>query len=292
MKQMMIGNAHIDPVWFWRWQEGYHEVKATFRSALDRMNETPGFIFTCACADYYRWVEENEPALFEEIRRRVQEGRWVIAGGMWIQPDMNVPSGESIARHLMMSQRYFRERFGITVQTGYNVDTFGHNAMLPQLLRRAGISSYVWMRPQLHENSAVPQGSMLWESPDGSQVAAHRIAFEYTRAHDLPGKLQKTFELSDQLSQPMMCFYGVGNHGGGPTIENLAQIEAYKASGERGDEVDYGSPDAFFAMLRAEGHPLPVWNQELQHHASGCYSTHSTSKKKMREAENALLRME
>ena len=142
MKQLMIGNAHLDPVWFWRWQEGYQEVKATFRSALDRMNEFPGFIFTCACADYYRWVEENAPDMFEEIRSRVSEGRWVIVGGMWIQPDLNISSGESLARQLLLSQRYFKERFGLTASVGYNVDGFGHSAMLPQLYRKAGVSAY------------------------------------------------------------------------------------------------------------------------------------------------------
>ena len=140
---MMIGNAHIDPVWLWRWKEGYHEVKATFRSALDRMNENPEFVFSCACADYYRWVEESDPEMFREIQRRVAQGQWVIAGGLWIQPDMNTPSGESFVRHLLYSQRYFYEKFGRIAVTGYNVDSFGHNAMMPQLFRLSGIENYV-----------------------------------------------------------------------------------------------------------------------------------------------------
>ena len=155
---MMIGNAHIDPVWLWQWQEGYQEIKATFRSALDRMEENEAFVFTCACAEYYRWVEENDPEMFEEISQRVAEGRWVLAGGMWVQPDMNTPCGESIARHLLYSQRYFFSRFKKTASFGYNVDTFGHNAMLPQLLKKAGIENYVWMRPDKGENPNIPEG--------------------------------------------------------------------------------------------------------------------------------------
>ena len=159
MKTMhMIGNAHIDPVWLWQWREGYHEVKATFRSALDRMEETQDFVFTCACACYYEWVEENDPEMFELIRQRVREGRWVLVGGMWIQPDMNTPSGESIARQLRYSQRYFKEKFGVTVKVGYNVDSFGHTAMLPQLLKKAGVENYVWMRPMINENAEIPEG--------------------------------------------------------------------------------------------------------------------------------------
>ena len=155
-QQFLIGNAHLDPVWFWRWQDGFHEVKATFQSALDRLNEHKTFIFTCASAAYYAWVEENAPEMFGEIKRRVQEGRWVIVGGMWIQPDMNTPGGEALCRQLLYSKRYFMEKFNVDVQIGYNVDTFGHNAMTPMLLRKAGMDRYVWMRPGVHENADIP----------------------------------------------------------------------------------------------------------------------------------------
>lgn len=288
----MIGNAHIDPVWLWQWREGFHEVMATFRSALDRMEENPRFVFTCACAAYYRWVEQADPGMFEEIRQRIGEGRWVLAGGMWIQPDMNVPSGESLARQLLVSQRWFLKRFGRTATFGYNVDSFGHNASVPMLLRAAGIHSYVWMRPGVHENAAIPEGPLEWESPDGSRVHAYRIAGEYTGARDLPDKIDRLLAFGDRLGRPVMCFYGVGNHGGGPTIENLRQIDAYLAEAPRGGEVHYGSPADVFQALEGEIRPLPVWRGELQHHASGCYSTHAPSKLRHRRAENALLRME
>ena len=146
-KVHMIGNAHLDPVWLWTWQDGYSEVLATFRSALDRMNEDKNYIFTCACACYYKWILETDPAMFEEIKARVKEGRWVIVGGWWIQPDCTRPSGESFARQALYSQRFFRKHFGIQAKTGYNVDSFGHNAMMPQLLKEGGMSAYVYMRP-------------------------------------------------------------------------------------------------------------------------------------------------
>ncbi|HEY3523762.1 MAG TPA: hypothetical protein VGK63_08660, partial [Candidatus Limnocylindrales bacterium] len=132
----MIGNSHIDPVWLWQWPEGYGEVRATFRSALDRMNEYPEFIFTADSAAYYAWIEEIDPAMFEEIRTRVAEGRWQLAGGWWVEPDCNLPAGESFVRHALYSQRFFLSRFGRSATVGLNVDPFGHHAMLPQLLRR------------------------------------------------------------------------------------------------------------------------------------------------------------
>lgn len=136
-KLYLIGNAHLDPVWMWRWQEGFAEIKATFKSALDRMNEFEDFKFTSACACYYQWVEKNAPDMFDEICKRVKEGRWEIAGGWYIQPDCNIPSGESFARQGLYSQRYFREKFGKIAKTGYNVDSFGHNGNLPQILKKA-----------------------------------------------------------------------------------------------------------------------------------------------------------
>ena len=292
LKIYMIGNAHIDPVWLWQWREGYQEVMATFRSALDRMQEDPGFVFTCGCAAYYSWVEDADAELFSEIRRRVAEGRWVLAGGMWIQPDMNIPSGESLARQLLISQRWFWERFGRMAEFGYNVDSFGHNASVPMLLNAAGLTDYVWMRPGAHENGAIPEGPMQWEAPDGSCVRAYRIAGEYTGAHGMGEKIEQMAAFGGRIGAPVMCFYGVGNHGGGPTIENLCQIRAYMAAPQAGVEVCFASPRDYFAALRAERIRLPVWQGELQHHASGCYSTHSLSKRRHRQAENALVRME
>ena len=289
----MIGNAHIDPVWLWRWQEGYQEIKATFQSALDRMDETDEFVFTAACADYYRWVEENAPEMFEKIRARVAEGRWRIVGGMWIQPDCNMPSGESFARQLLYSQRYFREKFGVTVRTGYNVDSFGHNAMLPALLRRAGIENYVFLRPNAWENPRVPGPLFRWRAPDGSEVNAFRILDGYGSGYgSVREDVARALEAEDRMGYPIMCFYGVGNHGGGPTIQNLKSIREYQRNGAKGAEVAFSHPDAYFDQIRARNPELPVWNGELQHHASGCYSATSLIKRLNRRAENALIRCE
>lgn len=143
----LIANAHLDPVWQWRVPEGLSLVKSTFRSALDRMNEFPDYTFTSACASYYKWIKLNEPEMFEEIKQRVKEGRWAIVGGMWVQPDCNIPSGEAFCRHMLYSQKFFKENFGFIVKTGYNVDSFGHNGMLPQLLKKSGIDNYIYQRP-------------------------------------------------------------------------------------------------------------------------------------------------
>src|SRR5919202_5881974 len=129
----MIGNAHLDPVWLWQWQEGFQAAKATFASALERMEESEDFLFTSSSAAIYEWIEHNEPAMFEAIRRRIAEGRWYLAGGWWIQPDCNLPSGEALVRQELYGQRYLKDKFGVIARVGYNVDSFGHSATIPQI---------------------------------------------------------------------------------------------------------------------------------------------------------------
>ena len=300
----LVGYAHLDPVWLWRWQVGFAEIKATFRSALDRMNEFPDFIFTYPCASYYQWVEENAPDMFDEIVTRVKEGRWNITGGMWVQPDCNIPSGESFARHFLLSQRYFKEKFGITAITGYNVDSFGHNASMPKLLQAAGIKRYVMMRPDNSENPDIPDLAFRWESGDGSRVLAYKIPNGYASYIHHQGAFLSEYEdekavssinIADSAEIPTMYFYGVGNHGGGPTIKSLRTLERLRA-GEDGERFVYSTPDRYFDEISGVTDSLslpvisglPVWKTDMQHHASLCYSACSEIKRNNRRAENRL----
>jgi alpha-mannosidase len=160
----MIGNAHIDPVWLWRWQEGFHEVKASFPFALERMKEYPDFTFVASSAAFYKWVEESDPTMFAEIQQRVKEGRWGIVGGWWVEPDCNIPAGESFVRHGLDGRRYFKEKFGVTAQTGFNVDSFGHAGTLPQILKKSGLDYYVFLRSMPHASGcyAAHSGIKRW----------------------------------------------------------------------------------------------------------------------------------
>ena len=289
----LIGNAHLDPIWLWRWQEGCGEVLQTFRSALDRMNEYDDFIFTCSSAAYYKWVEEIDQAMFEEITARVKEGRWVPVNGWWVQPDCNMPSGESFARQALYSQLYYYEKFGLVCRTGYNVDSFGHNAMLPQLLKLGGMDTYVMMRPNSTENPHIPTPLFWWQSPDGSKVLTYRIPNSYCLSGEqaLDTALDAYEQLSSETQRDLMLFYGVGNHGGGPTrfdIDYLCQ----KSNEEAYRNIKFSSPDQFFKDIQSSLPQLPVWSEDLQHHASGCYSVVSSVKKSNRYNENNLINSE
>jgi alpha-mannosidase len=283
----LIGNSHIDPVWLWQWPEGYQEVRATFRAALDLMSGYPELIFTCDSVAYYEWIEEVDPGMFDEIRSRVAEGRWEIVGGWWVEPDCNIPSGESFVRHGLVSQRYFQEKFGRIATVGYNVDPFGHNAMLPQILSKSGMDAYVFMRPGPHEMT-LPSPIFWWQSPDGARVLAFRLPHEYCSSReDLGYHLDKSLAQLPARWDEMMAFYGVGNHGGGPTRENLQSIRRLDGAGSMPHLV-HSTPRRFFDQMLSSGRELPVVEGELQHHAVGCYSAHSGIKRWMRRSESSL----
>ncbi len=285
----LIGNAHLDPIWLWRWQEGCNEVLQTFRSALDRLKEYDDFVFTCSSAAYYKWVEELDPDMFAEIQKAVKDGRWFPVNGWWVQPDCNMPSGESFARQALYSQLYYYEKFGKICRTGYNVDSFGHNAMMPQLLRQGGMCAYVMMRPETHEHADAPQDLFWWDSCDGSRVLTYRISGGYATSgsDSLDKKINDHKHRAAADGHGMMLFYGVGNHGGGPTRGDIEHLkEKMKTDGF--EELKFSDPDDFFREMLVTPLDIPVWTDELQHHASGCYSATSLVKQLNRKAENRL----
>ncbi|MEM3715912.1 MAG: glycoside hydrolase family 38 C-terminal domain-containing protein [Candidatus Bathyarchaeia archaeon] len=287
----MVGNSHIDPVWLWGWQEGCQVVRSTFRNILNLMKKFPEFIFTSSSAVFYEWVESIEPEMFEEIKRMVKAGRWVIVGGWWVEPDCNIPCGESFIRQALYGQRYFKEKFGLMAEVGYNIDSFGHNAMLPQILAKCRLKSYVFMRPNAYENKEVPGEVFWWESPDGSRVLCYRIPFSYETKGNIVNRIEKFMEIIKPPLEDYMCFYGKGDHGGGPTEEDIIGI--IEADG-RVDlpKIIFSSPNIFFKRIIEKNVQLPVFHGELQHHASGCYSAHSEVKRNNRVAENLLLTAE
>lgn len=280
-KVYMVANGHLDPVWLWRWQEGFSEILATYRSALDRMNEFPQYKFTSACAAYYQWIEKVDPEMFAEIQTRVKEGRWEIVGGWFIQPDCNLPDGESFARHALISQRYFKEKFGVIAKTGYNVDSFGHNASLPKILKESGMDNYIFMRPDVNEKD-ICADLFAWESDDGSKVKTHRIIKRYDIFEECFDALKEVKEKSVQDGIDYIAMIGIGNHGGGPSTKLLSDIIAL-------DDKDliFATTNEFFEGVDVED--LPVVKDDLQHHARGCYTAKTSIKQGNRQCENRLV---
>ena len=288
-KLIMIGHGHLDPVWLWDWQEGMQEVKATFRSALDRMDEYDDFVFTCSSAAFYEFVEENDPEMFREIKMRAEQGRWNIVGGWWVEPDCNIPCGEAFARHALFGQRYFMEKFGTIAETGFCPDSFGHAGTLPMLLQKGRMKNYVFMRPMPGEKP-LPQETFEWYAPDGSMVRAFRLPYEYLSWGDtLEEHIKRCMEVVREPLYQNMCFYGVGNHGGGPTRENLECIGRLRR--EQGMDLSCGTAEAYFNALDSQTR-YPAVEEELQYHAPGCYSACRMVKQYNRKAENCLIQSE
>jgi len=284
-----IANAHLDPVWRWSWQEGYAETLATCRAVVDRLRESQDFIFSRGEAATFAWIEEADPALFAEIGRFVAAGRWHIVNGWWEQPDCNLPCGESYVRHALYGKRWFREKFGVDVKTGWNPDSFGHNAGLPQILAKSGYDTYCFFRPGPHEK-ALPNPFFWWQGQDGSRVLALRPPVGHYAAwqEDLGDLVREAAEKSRALGleHAILC-YGVGNHGGGPSKKSIDSIRALQRSPVEPNAI-FSTVDAFRAALAHEEKSFPTVRGDLQHHAPGCYTTHSEIKRLNRLAENRL----
>ncbi len=285
----MIANAHIDPVWIWDWHEGMHEVLATFRSALDRLEENRDLVFSASSSAFYEWVEQVDPAMFTRIRHAVESGNWSLVGGQWVEPDCNIPSGESVCRQFLYGQRYLVSRFGFGASIGWNIDAFGHAASLPQILSKAGIQAYVMMRPDEKEKS-IPSPLFEWVGSDGTAIPTYRVPFSYStdafgEEDMLRGRTSELLQKSDELGIPLMCLFGVGNHGGGPTRAALRTIREICATTD--GRVSLGGPSTYFAHVGDK--PLPEVRGDLQWHSVGCYSARAAMKRANCQCEQALV---
>src|SRR5262249_14992710 len=212
------GNAHIDMAWLWAWSQAGDVLRRTFATALQLMKEYPDYTYSHSSAAAYAWMEEKYPELFAEIQRRVKEGRWEIVGGMWVEPDLNMPDGESIVRQLLVGKRYFRSRFGKDVRVGWNPDSFGYNWQLPQIYKKSGVDYFVTQKLYWNDTNKFPHKVFWWEAPDGSVVLTY-FPHDYVNHLD---PIRMATDLAEYVPKQngypeMLHLYGIGDHGGGPT---------------------------------------------------------------------------
>jgi len=281
----IIGHSHIDAAWLWPWRDGSNIVLNTFRSALDRMNETPAFRYVHSSSAHYQWVERADPRMFAEVRARIKEGRWEAVGGWPVEPDCNIPSTESFVRHCLYGKNYLQRSLNVDTKIGFNPDSFGHAAGLPAILRGAGYRYYVFMRPQEHEMK-LPL-LFWWEAPDGSRVLALRIRRGYSmNAERIPDGAQNNFQTGFNHAA---YFLGVGDHGGAVTKAQIAKVAELQQDASL-PELRWGTLTDFFTAI--EQSPamanLPVVRSELQYHSRGCYSAYGEGKQLNRRAERWL----
>lgn len=278
----LICNAHVDPIWQWNWQEGASAALSTFKSAAD-LAERHDYVFCHNEAMLYRYVEEYAPSLFERIRRLVREGKWHIMGGWFVQPDCNMPSGESLVRQILEGRRYFMEKFGVAPKIAFNADPFGHSVGLVQILRRAGQQGYLFMRPYPHELS-LPGEQFTWRGLDGSEIPCARfIAYNSPLGNAVREILVREKLLSDTTP---VILWGVGNHGGGPSHKDLCDIEELQRTSET--EYLHSTPERFFPHHRSRG----VIDTSLRPTFPGCYTSMRRIKAAHARLESELLTTE
>ena len=288
MKQRvhLVCNAHLDPVWLWQWEEGAAEAMSTFRTAADLCDEFDGFVFNHNEAILYRWIEEYEPALFRRIRRLVKQGKWHIMGGWYVQPDCNMPSGESFVRQGLLGKAYFKDKFGVDVTTAINFDPFGHSRGLVQILAKSGYDSYIFCRPG-QRDCPLPGAEFVWEGFDGSQILATRARGHYSSGGgNAVGKVRDWLVKNPDVPCGLIL-WGVGDHGGGPSRKDLRDLGRFCAR-RKGAEVFHSTAAAYSRELARRRGELPVHRDDLNPWAVGCYTSQIRIKQKYRELENEL----
>jgi alpha-mannosidase len=316
----LAGNSHIDAAWLWPRSETIDVVKRTFTTALQLMNEYPDYTFSQSAAQYTEWMAEKYPVINDQIRQRVKEGRWEIVGGMWVEPDLNLPDGESLVRQLLIGQRYFKQQYDVTARIGWNPDSFGYNWQLPQIYKRSGLDYFVTQKMHWNDTNTLPFRLFWWQSPDGSKVLTY-FPTDYVHDNVNPTRISADFAESAQRNPgttEMLDLYGIGDHGGGPTRAMLDQADHWIAAGNK-DAVPtmrYHTAQQYFTDVETHLNPdsptwdystiakgytappaasngaigIPTWRDELyfEYHR-GVYTTQAQHKRSIRTSEVATL---
>jgi len=272
----LICNAHIDPIWQWGWDEGISAAIATFKSAAD-LSETHDFIFCHGESLLYEAIEEHAPELFERIKKLVKEGRWHITGGWYLQPDCLMPCGETFVRHHKVGSRYFKEKFGIDVKIATSYDAFGHSVGLAQILKKTGYEGYIVCRPWATQFD-YPSRFFNWTGPDGSSIKTTQTFSYSSSLGKATKKILDTYE-QNKTDNVILAPWGVGNHGGGPSRIDLAEIAELKIEGA---ELFHSTPENLFADALFDS----VIEQSLVTSNPGCYSSMAKIKQAYRKCEN------
>jgi len=284
IKLHIVLNSHLDPVWLWDKSAGMDEVIATARSACDMLDDYPEIFVTRGEAWFYDVLEACAPDVYARVKNHVGSGRWQVVGNWYIQPDCNLPSARSFRWQAELSRETFA-KLGVKPTVGYNVDSFGHAATLPDFYRACGVDAYIMRRPGMHEMK-LPGNLFEWVSPNGGSITVARI-FSYNttgRLANIERNIQKALEMATPGVGHALCMIGAGDHGGGPTRKEIEYILAHR-HWSNDVELVFSHPRAFFDAVKHSGVELPTVNTELQQHAIGCYTAMHDHKQRHRRAE-------
>src|SRR5215469_5093019 len=316
----LTGNSHIDAAWLWPWTETVDVVKRTFSTALQLMYEYPKYTYSQSAAAYNEWIAQKYPDMNDEIKRRIKEGRWEIVGGMWVEPDLNMPDGESLVRQLLVGKRWYKQAYGVDVKIGWNPDSFGYTWQLPQIYKKSGVDYFVTQKMAWNDTNQLPFKYFYWQSPDGSKVLTY-FPHDYANNNLNPVRLARDFTIAHNQAPGLpaiMDLYGIGDHGGGPTRAILDEGMRWAEPGRVTPKFRFGLAQPYFDELSGQIAPdspvwdyksiakgytppppvpgkvaIPTWKSEMyfEYHR-GVMTTQANHKRNMRESEVQVLNAE
>ncbi|MEP0910745.1 alpha-mannosidase [Leptolyngbya sp. GB1-A1] len=289
----LLGHAHLDLAWLWEIDDTWKAAERTFRSALDLQQEYPELIFGHSTPALYHWIETNRPDLFAEIQSQVKSNRWEIIAGLWLEPELNLISGESIVRHILYGQHYTEEKFGQISRVAWLPDTFGFCGQLPQLLQQGGVEYFVTQKLRWNDTTQFPYEAFWWQSPDGSRIFSHHSA-PIGEGIDPVKMASYACNWEKNSGQPIVLWLpGVGDHGGGPTRDMLELVRRWQQS-PFFPNLEFSTAEAFLDRLQSlTSDLLPTWKTDLylEFHR-GCYTSHACQKRFNRLSERLLYEAE
>ncbi|MEY8357043.1 alpha-mannosidase [Lachnospiraceae bacterium 54-53] len=300
-----IGHTHIDVAWKWPLRQTRQKAVRSFRTVLNLMERYPEYKFMSSQPQLYEFVKEEAPGLFEEIRERIREGRWEAEGAMWLEPDCNLASGESLIRHILYGRRFFEKELGGSVnEVLWLPDVFGYSAALPQIMRQSGLPYFMTTKLGWNEYNRFPYDTFRWRGIDGSEVLTWLITTRDYHKRDEPVRnfsttyngrqdarqIMGTWQRyqNKEVSQDVLTCYGYGDGGGGPTEEMLEQSRRMEHNVARCPRTRQTFVKDFFHLLeeRMDTKQLPVWSGELYLETHrGTYTSMARNKKYNRTCE-------
>ncbi|WP_309120469.1 alpha-mannosidase [Paenibacillus sp.] len=296
-KVIGFGHSHIDMAWLWRLAHSREKASRTFSTVLHLMKQYPEYRFLHTSPQLYKYLKQDYPEIYAQVKERIASGEWEITGGMWIEPDMNVPNGESLVRQILFGKRFIRDEFNQKTNVVFLPDVFGYNWALPQIIKRSGIDYFITSKISWNQYNRFPHDTFMWRGVDGTEIMTHYI----TTPEDGSGKsytyngLVRPYEVKgtwDQYKQKnvneeLVMAYGWGDGGGGPTKDFLEAAEVLKDVPGL-PRFELGKLEPYLERLgeRVKPEDLPVWDGELylEYHR-GTYTSQAWLKRANRQAE-------
>ncbi|WP_340025858.1 alpha-mannosidase [Paenibacillus sp. FSL K6-1096] len=281
----MVGQSHIDVAWLWPVRETVRKVSRTFSTVCTLMDKYPDFRYSQSQPQLYAFAKEHYPELYGRIKERIAEGRWELVGGMWVEPDLNIPGGESLVRQMLYGQGFYMKEFGKHSAIEWLPDTFGYCASLPQLLKQAGIDYFMTTKLGWNDTNPFPHTLFHWVGIDGTKIVAYQN--HGVNEHTHPKDVQEHWQAYAQKEEhdELMLLYGHGDGGGGVTHEMLEYVA--RTGLAPGQPVSrFSTAEAFFSEIGARQPELPAWHGDLYLELHrGTFTTHAFNKRSNRKAE-------